>query len=221
MPSFVFKHGSRSGDKIVLCSQTEILVLDESENNAVSNYISLPCFNDVHHVLAVADDRYLVANTGLDMVVEVFADGRRGREWSALAGDPWARFSPATDYRKVATTKPHLSHPNYVFLLGDDIWTTRFEQRDALCLTREADPIRITIGGPHDGILHGDAIYFTTVDGHVVEVDAGTLVVRRAIDLNAIQGTGEPLGWCRACLWLATCAGSGSLGSGPRASAVT
>ena len=49
-------------------------------------------------------------------------------------------------------------------------------------------PIRITIGGPHDGILHGDAIYFTTVDGHVVEVDATTLEVRRAIDLNAIAG---------------------------------
>ena len=196
-PSFVFKHGSRIGHELVLCSQTEILVLDEKKNNEVSNYISLPCFNDVHHVLAPQSDRYLVANTGLDMVVEVFANGIVGREWNALGGDPWGRFSRETDYRKVATTKPHLAHPNYVFLLGNDVWTTRFVQRDAICLTRDADPIRIDIGGPHDGVLHGDAIYFTTVDGHVVEVDATTRKIRRIIDLNAISGTGDPLGWCR------------------------
>jgi hypothetical protein len=131
------------------------------------------------------------------MIVEVFSDGTVGREWSALGGDGWNRFSRHVDYRKVPTTKPHLSHPNFVFTLQDEIWATRFEQRDAACLTRQMDAIRIDIEGPHDGVIHGDAIYFTTVDGHIIEIDAATLKARRTIDLNAVEGSGEPLGWCR------------------------
>jgi hypothetical protein len=195
-PSIVFKCGSIAADKLTVCSETEVLTLD-LESRAILDYISLPCFNDLHHALYIAEGQYLVANTGLDMIVEVFSDGTNGREWSALGGNPWSRFSRDVDYRRVNTTKPHRSHPNFVFTLHDEIWATRFEQRDAMCLTRANRSIQIASGGPHDGLLCGDGIYFTTVDGHVIEVDATTLKVRRAIDLNAVEGTGEPLGWCR------------------------
>jgi hypothetical protein len=195
-PSIVFKCGSITDTELVLCSETEVLTLD-LQTKQISDYISLSCFNDLHHVLMVDKGHYLVANTGLDMIVEVFSGGTVGREWSALGGDGWNRFSNDVDYRKVPTTKPHLSHPNFVFTHQGEIWTTRFKQRDAVCLTRQMEAIRIDIEGPHDGVVHGDAIYFTTVDGHIIEVDAATLKVRRAIDLNAVEGTGEPLGWCR------------------------
>jgi hypothetical protein len=59
------------------------------------------------------------------------------------------------------------------------------------------DPVRIGFAGPHDGIHHGDAIYFTSVDGHIIQIDAATLKMRQAIDLNAAEGTEQPLGWCR------------------------
>jgi hypothetical protein len=195
-PSFVFKSGSLLGDALVLCTQTEVFTLDP-DTTRISEYVSLPCFNDVHHVLALGKGHYVIANTGLDMILEVLADGTVGREWSALGIDVWSRFSTEIDYRKVASTKPHLAHPNYVFILDDEIWATRFEQEDAICLTRNMPPIEIGAGKPHDGLLSCGAIYFTTVNGRVVEVDADTRRIRRTIDLNAIEATGEPLGWCR------------------------
>jgi hypothetical protein len=195
-PSISFKCGSVVGDELVLCSGTEILSLNIATLN-ISNYISLPCFNDLHHVLALGKEHYLVVNTGLDMVLEAFADGSTGREWSVIGDSPWDRFSPDVDYRKIASTKPHLSHPNYVFLRDDEIWVTRFEQRDAICLTRKMQQIRIDVEGPHDGIRHGDSFFFTTVDGHVVEIDAVSLQTARVLDLNSIEPASAPLGWCR------------------------
>jgi hypothetical protein len=199
LPSFVFKCGSIIGNQLVVCSETEILALD-LDGGHVSNYVSLPIFNDVHHVLALETGHYLVANTGLDMIVEVFGDGSTGREWSTIDEDTWTRFSRDVDYRKVPSTKPHRSHPNYVFCHDDDVWATRFEQRDAICLTGTRERIRIDSGGPHDGVAHGDAIYFTSVNGHLVEIDAATLQPRRSIDLGGVEQTDEPLGWCRGVL---------------------
>jgi hypothetical protein len=197
-PSLVFKCGSILENRIVLCSETEIFNLD-LKTKEISDYISLPCFNDVHHVFGLDEERrrYLVANTGLDMVLEIFADGTIGRDWSVLNSNVWDRFSRDVDYRKIPSTKPHLAHPNYVFMRESEIWTTRFKQRDAVCLTKQTDPIHIGFDGPHDGLGHGDGIYFTTVDGHIVEIDMVTLRTRRAIDLNDIEGTAAPLGWCR------------------------
>jgi hypothetical protein len=195
-PSIVFKCGSISDQRLLLCTETEVFSLD-LKTKQLFDYISLPCFNDVHHSLMIGEGQYLVANTGLDMVLEVSAGGTIDREWSALDSDVWSRFSRDIDYRKIPSTKPHLAHPNFVFLHQDEVWTTRFKQRDAVCLTKQLDAIDIGFEGPHDGVRHGDGIYFTTVDGHVVEIDVVTLKVRRAIDLNDIEGTGAPLGWCR------------------------
>ena len=100
------------------------------------------------------------------MVLEVTLDGRVLREWPVLGNNAWDRFSHSVDYRKVST-KPHLSHPNFVFEISDDVWVTRLRQRDAICLTRPAEPININLERPHDGLLHESLLYFTTVDGHL------------------------------------------------------
>ncbi len=70
--------------------------------------------------------------------MEVTPEGEILREWSVIGEDTWARFSRQIDYRKVPTTKPHRSHPNFAFLLEGDIWTTRCDQKDAICLTGRA-----------------------------------------------------------------------------------
>ena len=135
------------------------------------------------------------------MVVEITTDGSVVREWSALGEDPWARFSRRTDYRKVPTTKPHRSHPNHAFELDREVWVTRLQQRDAICLSRPGPRIDIAIQRPHDGYIFGDRIYFTTVDGHIVIVNGKTLKVERTIDLNQMSGqAGQVLGWCRGIL---------------------
>jgi hypothetical protein len=139
--------------------------------------------------------------TGLDMVVEITTTGSLVREWSVLGEDPWARFSRETDYRKVPTTKPHLSHPNHVFVLDEEVWVTRLNQRDAICLTSPGRRIDIAVERPHDGYLFGDRIYFTTVDGHIVIANRKTQKVEETVDLNQMSGqSGQVLGWCRGVL---------------------
>jgi hypothetical protein len=200
--AILFKSASLEGSKLYTCTSTEVLVYELPSFRLV-HYISLPCFNDLHHVYPSTEGTLLVVITGLDMVVEVTTDGRVVREWSVLGGDPWQRFSRDTDYRRVLTTKPHQSHPNHVFQLGDEIWVTRLHQRDAICLTGPDRRIDIAVQRPHDGYVRGDFIYFTTVDGHIVIASRKTLRVERVIDLNTMSSSPEQVqGWCRGLLVL-------------------
>ncbi|MGA9393407.1 MAG: hypothetical protein WBV69_23460 [Candidatus Sulfotelmatobacter sp.] len=200
MPAILFKSTSLQGKKLYTCTSTEVLVY-EVPTFKLLNYISLPCFNDLHHVYPTQHGTILVVVTGLDMVVEITESGSIVREWSVIGEDPWARFSRETDYRKVPTTKPHQSHPNHVFVLGKEVWVTRLQQRDAICLTTPGPRIDIAVEKPHDGYIFGDRIYFTTVDGRIVIANRNTLKVEETIDLNQMSGqSGQVLGWCRGVL---------------------
>jgi hypothetical protein len=196
-PSHIFKAAAVDGDTMWLCTQTEVLecALPGFE---VRNVISLPCFNDLHHVTPGPDGTLFVAVTGLDAVAEVSRGGELLRLTGVLGEDVWQRFDRGVDYRKVPTTKPHRSHPNYVFFLDGQPWVTRFEQRDAAPLDLSRDPFRIEIQGVHDGHVRGGRLIFTAVDGHVVAFDLES-GARRAVDLNRLMepDDGRPLGWCR------------------------
>lgn len=130
-PSQIFKSATIAGDKAYLCTLTEVLVCS-FPSFSVERVISHPCFNDLHHVLPAPDGRMFVAVTGLDAVAELAPDGELLRLVSVIDRSPWDRFSRDVDYRRVLTTKPHRSHPNYLFFLGGRLWVTRFEQRDAV-----------------------------------------------------------------------------------------
>jgi hypothetical protein len=194
--SVLFKAGTLHRDRLYVCTETEILIYS-LPSFAITRYLSLPLFNDLHHVRPTRPGNLLVANTGLDMVVEVTPEGEVLREWDVLGQSPWTRFDRHIDYRKVVTTKPHASHPNHVFQIGDEVWATRFEQRDALCLTSADRRIDIGIEGPHDGTVVGNDVYFTTVDGHVVIAEIGTGRIRQVVDLNRFGRSIQILGWCR------------------------
>ncbi len=196
-PSILFKAATLADDKLYVCTPTEVLVY-KLPGFKLLHYVSLPCFNDLHHVRPSADGNILIADTGLDLVVEVTHQGKLLREWSVIGEDTWKRFSRDIDYRKVPETKPHTSHPNHVFQLGDEIWVTRFEQRDAISLTRPGRRIDIGVQRPHDGHVVGDWIYFTTVDGHLVVANRHTLQVEEVFNLNTIDNEHQlVLGWCR------------------------
>jgi hypothetical protein len=200
LPAVLFKSASLQGNKLYTCTSTEVLVY-ELPTFRLQHYVSLPYFNDLHHVCPTDQGTMLVAVTGLDMVVEITTTGSLVREWSVLGGDPWARFSPKTDYRKIATTKPHQSHPNHVFELDREVWVTRLQQRDAICLSAPGARIDIAVQSPHDGYILDDRIYFTTVDGHIVIANPKTLQVEKTIDLNQMSNqAGQTLGWCRGVL---------------------
>ncbi len=199
-PAILFKSATIRDNKLYTCTSTEVLVY-ELPSHRLAHYISLPSFNDLHHAYPSRQGTILVAVTGLDMVVEITLTGEIVREWNVLGEDPWCRFSRQIDYRLVPTTKPHQSHPNHVFEIDDEIWVTRFRQRDAISLTKPGRRIDVAVQTPHDGLVVGDKIYFTTVDGHVVIADKNTLEIQQTIDLNAMSGQSDQnLGWCRGLL---------------------
>jgi hypothetical protein len=166
--------------------------------------VSLPCFNDLHHVAVAPDGRLYVAVTGLDAVAELAPDGVLLNLHSVTGKPVWERFSKTTDYRRVATTKPHQSHPNFVFFRDGKPWVTRFVQRDAMPLYGEAgarDSFALGEEGVHDGHVDGGSIFFTAVNGLVLRADLVSGKMQR-FDLNQAQGPYEdrPLGWCRGIL---------------------
>jgi hypothetical protein len=195
--SITFEGGVLQGDLLYTCTRTEALVY-RIPKFTLLNRVSLPCFNDVHHVRPSKDGGLLVTSTGLDMVVETTLDGEVLRDWGVLGESPWVRFSRDIDYRLVPTTKPHRSHPNYTFFLEDELWVTRCLQKDAVSLTNPGRQIEVGVEVCHDGEIYGDNLYFTTVNGNVVIVNAKTLETERVIDLNAIDNPeNSNLGWCR------------------------
>ena len=195
----LFKSGTAEGGRLYLCTQTELLVYDLPDFE-LANYISLPYFNDVHHVRPAPNGNLLVANSGLEMVVELTPAGDTVRAWNVLGEDPWRFVSPEVDYRRGISTKPHRAHPNYVFCVGDDVWATRFEQKDAVCLTQPGRSIDIGLERVHDGVLYDGRLYFTTVNGYLVIANPDNCRVEETINLNALHEEDTLLGWCRGVL---------------------
>jgi hypothetical protein len=195
-PSISFTAGTIENNHLYVGTQTELLVYTLPDFQKVG-YLTYPCFNDIHHVRPTSKGNLLVVNTGLDMVLEVSKTGEFLNEWHVFGENLWKRFSRKMDYRKVPTTKPHQSHPNYVFQIGEDIWVTRCLQKDAICLTKPNKQIQIGEEKVHDGVVVGNLIYFTQVTGRVVIVDIHTLKVKQVFNLNNMTNTSQPLGWCR------------------------
>ncbi len=193
-----FQAGTVEDSKLYICTQTEVLIYTLPDFKRLG-YLSLPHFNDLHHVRPTPEGHLLIANAGLEMVMEVTLAGDVRRVWNVLGEDPWARFSPTADYRQVST-KPHRSHPNYVFYVEDELWVTRFHQGDSICLTNPEKRIQISSERIHDGVYANGFTYFTTVNGEIVVANMRTLRVETMIDLKEMHPEGTLLGWCRGIL---------------------
>ena len=197
--SHLFKAGTIVGNTLYSCTSTEIVLFRLPEFSQIG-YVSLPCFNDLHHVAPSSDGNLLVVTTGLDMAVRVTPKGEVLNYWPVLNEELWSRFSKSVDYRKVDSTKPHQSHPNFVFELDQQVWVTRFRQKDAICVTQPGRRIDVQVQTPHDGLVFGDRVYFTTVDGQIVIANTKSLKVDQVIDLKQIGNGKALLGWCRGVL---------------------
>lgn len=196
MPSHVFKSGTVLDNTLYTCTNTEVVsyCLEKGE---FTTLLSLPTFNDLHHVAPTRRGTLLVTSTGLDAVLEYKTDGTIVRSWDVISFEQPEKLGAGTDYRMVETTKPHRSHPNFTFEIGDDVWVTRFHQSDAVCLTDQSKRIGIGVGNPHDGIVQNEKIHFTTTNGHIVVAGFDGNVIDD-IDLNTYSQGDQPLGWCRA-----------------------
>jgi hypothetical protein len=196
-----FHSGALAGNILYACTTTEVLIFKLPEFQQL-RYISLPCFNDLHHVTPTSDGNLLVVSTGLDLVLKLTIEGEVLAEWNVVDEPTWTRFSRDTDYRKVESTKPHMSHPNFAFELDGDVWVTRFNQRDAITLNGSGKRIEIAVEKPHDGLVCGDRIYFSVVDGKIIIANRHTLGVDEIIDLGQAEDRGNEVlpAWCRGLL---------------------
>ena len=208
----LFKSATVAGDRLYACTQTEVVIWSWPDLAPVA-HISHPVFNDVHHVIPGSPDddgadTVLVAVSGQDAVAHVDFDGNLLDLWSVTDGREPVPIDPERDYRIDCDLKPHAIHPNYLFRLPDanghgagEVWATRFETRDAVSLTDPGRRIAIDRERCHDGVVHDGRVWFTTVDGHVVEVDASTLEKRAEHPLTG-RRTDTLLGWCRGLTFL-------------------
>jgi len=195
--SIQFKAGTLYNEAFFVPTNTEILVYDLPDLKLKKKY-SHQSFNDVHHVTVINDLIY-ICNTGLEIIQVMNFNGDIIEEHNAAVSDTWKRFNRETDYRMVPTTKPREAHANFIFSLGDELWCTRFLQKDAICIGDNSKKIALNVshGSPHDGLVSGDFIYFTLTDGYVVIINKNNLKREAVIDLNKIYNNKGLLGWCR------------------------
>jgi streptogramin lyase len=191
----VFKSASWDGDRLLLCTQTEVLVVDPTSGH-IERTVSHPWFNDVHHVARLRG-RLHVVSTGLDALLVLDDDDRIAEVHGATARPVWDRFDPEVDYRLLLTTKPHAAHPNYVFEADGTRWLTRFEQGDALRIDTQGAPLPVAQNPIHDGVPVNGSVWFTVVSGKVVRADPRTGATEASWDLEVVAPEGTPLGWCR------------------------
>ncbi|MDH5377435.1 MAG: hypothetical protein OEX00_03830 [Gammaproteobacteria bacterium] len=199
-PNLEFTVGYVDGKNLWLPTDTEIRLYSYPELKLQKTF-SHPCFHNIHSV-NVHENRLYVTSTGLDMVVVLDKDSGEILEYLNAEGkETWHRFSEDVDYRKVHSTRPHDSHPNFVFWNRGKPWVTRCTQEDAVDLTDVNS--RIDISGPdkeisvHDGIVVGDKVYFTSVDGYIIIGDLNTHETLESINLNEFENYGPVRGWCR------------------------
>ncbi|MEM7707653.1 MAG: hypothetical protein AAF358_19025 [Pseudomonadota bacterium] len=196
--SITFKSCSLWNDQVVAATQTEVMLISIS-NQSISCRVSLPGFNDVHHAFVNSAENFVVTSTGLDSVMEVDFDGHLVNEWHVLGGSTWDHFDKDTDWRKVLTTKPHMSHPNHCVEIDGELWVTRLEQRDFTNLNT-GESISIPYERPHDGFVLGEDVLFTHVNGLMSRVHMPTRESSVLHDANQSHTGKESLGWCRG-LW--------------------
>lgn len=198
-PNLEFTVGDVAGSELWLAMDTEIRLYSYPALDLIKTF-SHPCFHNVHS-LAVREDKLFVTSTGLDMVVILDKQSGEIIEMVNAQDKPvWHRFSADVDYRKFHSTRPHDCHPNYVFWVDDQPWVTRCTQEDAVSLSDMSK--RIDISGSknisvHDGIVKGDYVYFTSVDGCIAIADKYSHQVIETIELSSMSGYGSLRGWCR------------------------
>jgi hypothetical protein len=98
--SINFHAATLLGNTLYTCTTTEVLIFRVPDFEQVG-YVSLPHFNDVHHVAPSPDGNLLVVSTGLDMVVKCTLKGEVLEQRSVLP-----TRSPACARLKSARGRP-------------------------------------------------------------------------------------------------------------------
>jgi hypothetical protein len=190
--TFSLRHGYFDGRTVHTCTASELRQIDYDAFELKRSFTH-PLFNDLHYVAPINGDIYFV-DTGLDHIGKMLPDDQV-QLFPVLHDGETHKIELDKDYRAL-DTKPHHAHPNFLFQLDGKKWVTRFHQLDAVRLDDFADRIPLGRVGCHDGIVAGGRVYFSTVDGKIIVVDADTKSKLAEHDISA-QYNVPALGWCR------------------------
>src|SRR5260370_4762236 len=102
-PAILFKSATMADDKLYVCTPTEVLVY-QLPSFELLHYVSLPCFNDLHHVRPTPDGNILIVDTGLDLVLELTPRRTLLRACRVSRADPRKPSSPVIANRTVPCT---------------------------------------------------------------------------------------------------------------------
>ncbi len=184
-------------EELLVCTHNAILVFQDWPPTRPVRRISLPGFNDLHHVRPWKGG-LAVANTGLETVDWLDAEDALGERFDVLVDvDGARRIDPEADLRLVPDTKPHHRHPNHLFERGGELFVTLLRSREAVCVSRPGERLDVPEGMPHDGTAIGPHSVFTTINGFVVRLPLHPSAPREAIPLAPLDPDYEELGWCR------------------------
>src|SRR5690349_598960 len=193
--AITFQAGAIQDNLLYVCTQTEVLVFELPSFKRVA-YLSLSVFNDLHHVRPTPTGEVLIANAGLELVMQTTLQGEICKVWNVLGEEPW-QLNSDVDFRKIST-QPHHAHPTCQFSINSEPWATRFHQGDAICLTQPEKRIEVSKERIHDGLVHEGRVYFTSVNGWIYVANTTTLTLERSINLSEMHPEGTLLGWCRS-----------------------
>lgn len=191
-----FTHATLLDNALYLCTRTEVLIYSFPELQ-LRQHFTHRLFNDVHHI-EVIDDRIYVVSTGIDAVLSFSNETFVLLEHISLRKENICNDYPKEcDFRKI-NTEPHQIHPNYVFQWQDKIFVSRFNQEDITNIHNHAERYEINSGSRiHDGIVNGQNIYLTTIDGTVKVLKPKENEAALYMDMNQAENSKYPLGWCR------------------------
>lgn len=190
--SLSFRSSTLVDNILYTCTHSEIIEFDVNKFT-VRKRLSHRLFNDLHHVTLI-NGKIFFASTGIDHIGELCSNSEIRLSPVLNKGD-YKPIKDNIDYR-IVSTKPHLSHPNHVFQINDELWTTRFVQKDAVCISDFNKRMDISVEKPHDGLIKDGRIYFSTVNGMIVVFDSHTLKKICVYDIASHYGKFSP-GWCR------------------------
>ena len=193
-PRCKFNGGSFQEDLFFTCTHNEVVVYTYNSGLKLAYTFSRPTFTDLHHVHC-EKDRLLVVNTGLEIIEEVDMKGNLIHQYM-MADDVCERYDLTQDYRRIASTKPHTSHPNWITHLGNQYLVTMLQTRTVVELETRKTMISGFPHKIHDGVLYNGCLYYTTTNGHIVEVDVDTLNINHVYSTYPLFGRVQP-GWCR------------------------
>lgn len=178
------------------------------QDDPMSLWIARPDFNDLHDLdVLVHDgrtDRIYVANTGLDCIDTLNADGHLLQRRTFVAGHGAMKTLADSAYfacsdqcapfhlRRVPTSV----HPNSVRWIDGRLWCACFADRTIVAIDQTREWRAPTDGCPHDLVPFERDVWFTTTDGRIWRLPQDASEAMPSLVHDTFART-EFSGWCR------------------------